>query len=568
MAGTGTTGGAPATPRAQQPREEWTGQVGFIIAAIGSAVGLGNIWRFPGVAYENGGGAFLVPYLVALLTAGIPILFLDYAIGHRFRGSAPTAFRRLARWLEGLGWFQVMICFVIALYYTAVVAWAVSFFVFSFDLRWGDDPAAFFTGDYLQLADPGVSLDFVPGVLIPLVAVWAVTIAVLAAGVARGVQRANTVFLPLLVLAFLVLVVRSLFLEGAADGLDALFTPDWAALGDANVWIAAYSQIFFSLSIAFGIMLTYASYRRRRANLTTPGLVVAFSNSSFEILAGIGVFATLGFLAHEQGVGVGEIEGISGPILSFVTFPAIVSQMPGGPFFGALFFGSLAMAGFTSLLSILQVVSAGFQEKFGWSPRQASVRLGVVSAIVSVLLFSTTTGLIALDTADQWANNVGIVGSAVLMTVLVLWVLRRGPELRYHLNAVSTFRLGAWWQVLVAVLAPLVLGYMLVSRIVTLIADGYEGYPGWYLALVGWGTIAFIVLVALVLTAMRWRHSPDDFVAWPPYPPGDAEPRRRRPPSGGATGAAGTTRDTRAPGTAGAPGTPGTRGPADEEVAR
>lgn len=568
MAGTGTTGGAPATPRAQQPREEWTGQVGFIIAAIGSAVGLGNIWRFPGVAYENGGGAFLVPYLVALLTAGIPILFLDYAIGHRFRGSAPTAFRRLARWLEGLGWFQVMICFVIALYYTAVVAWAVSFFVFSFDLRWGDDPAAFFTGDYLQLADPGVSLDFVPGVLIPLVAVWAVTIAVLAAGVARGVQRANTVFLPLLVLAFLVLVVRSLFLEGAADGLDALFTPDWAALGDANVWIAAYSQIFFSLSIAFGIMLTYASYRRRRANLTTPGLVVAFSNSSFEILAGIGVFATLGFLAHEQGVGVGEIEGISGPILSFVTFPAIVSQMPGGPFFGALFFGSLAMAGFTSLLSILQVVSAGFQEKFGWSPRQASVRLGVVSAIVSVLLFSTTTGLIALDTADQWANNVGIVGSAVLMTVLVLWVLRRGPELRYHLNAVSTFRLGAWWQVLVAVLAPLVLGYMLVSRIVTLIADGYEGYPGWYLALVGWGTIAFIVLVALVLTAMRWRHSPDDFVAWPPYPPGDAEPGRPRPPSGGATGAAGTTRDTRAPGTAGAPGTPGTRGPADEEVAR
>ncbi len=148
--------------------------------------------------------------------------------------------------------------------------------------------------------------------------------------------------------------------------------------------------------------------------------------------------------------------------------------MPGGPIFGALFFGSLAMAGFTSLLSILQVVS-GFQEKFGWTPRQASVRLGVVSAVISVLLFSTTTGLVALDTADQWANNIGIVGSAVLMSVLVLWVLRRGPELRYHLNAVSTFRLGPWWQVLVAVLAPLVLGYMLVSRIVTLVVDGYEG---------------------------------------------------------------------------------------------
>jgi NSS family neurotransmitter:Na+ symporter len=522
-----TTGGAAAQ---DAPREEWTGQVGFIIAAIGSAVGLGNIWRFPGVAYENGGGAFLVPYLIALLTAGIPILFLDYALGHRFRGSAPTAFRRVARWLEGLGWFQVMICFVIAIYYTAVIAWAVSFFVFSFDLRWGDDPAAFFTGEYLQLADPGISFDFVPAVLIPLVLVWVVTIVVLAAGVAKGVQRANTVFLPLLVVAFLVLVVRSLFLEGAADGLDALFTPNWAALGDANVWIAAYSQIFFSLSIAFGIMITYASYRKRRANLTSPGLVVAFSNSSFEILAGIGVFATLGFLAHEEGIGVGELEGISGPILSFVTFPAIVSEMPGGPIFGALFFGSLAMAGFTSLLSILQVVSAAFQEKFGWTPRGAATRVGVVSAVVSVLLFSTTTGLIALDTADQWANNIGIVASAVLTTILVVWVQRRGEELRYHLNAVSTFQVGRWWVWLVGLLAPVVLGYMLVSRIVTLLTDGYEGYPACYLAVFGWGAVLLIVVGAAVLTAMRWRRSPDDFAAWPPFPPDRATSTRRAEP--------------------------------------
>src|SRR5690606_36719111 len=117
-----TTRTAGTGPTTQKPREERTGQVGFIIAAIGSAVGLGNIWRFPGVAYENGGGAFLVPYLVALLTAGIPFLFLVYAIGLRFRGSAPTAFRRIRTWLQILGWFQVMLCFVIVLYYTAVIA--------------------------------------------------------------------------------------------------------------------------------------------------------------------------------------------------------------------------------------------------------------------------------------------------------------------------------------------------------------------------------------------------------------------------------------------------------------
>lgn len=516
---------------AAAPREQWTGQVGFILSAIGSAVGLGNIWRFPGVAYENGGGAFLIPYLIALLTAGIPILFLDYAIGHRFRGAAPTAFRRLGgiragRWTESLGWFQVCIAFVIALYYTAVVAWSMSYFVFSFDLRWGDDTAKFFTEDYLKVGEPGFSLEFVPAVLIPLVIVWIATIIVLALGVARGLQRVNVIFLPLLVVAFALLVVRALFLDGAGEGLNALFTPNWEALGNPNVWIAAYSQIFFSLSIAFGIMITYASYRKRRSNLTGPGLVVAFANSSFELLAGIGVFATLGFFAFQQGVGVDQLEGISGPTLSFITFPAIVSQMPGGPIFGALFFGSLVMAGFTSLVSVLQVVSAAFQEKFGLTRRESAVRVGGVTAILSILLFSTTTGLLALDTADQWANNIGIVASAVIMTVLVIWVLRLGPELRAHLNAVSTFKVGRVWVLGVGVLAPVVLGYMLVQRVITLIIDGYSGLPSWYLLVFGWGAIFAMALGAVILTLMRWKRSPDDFTAWPEYSPSTAKGAR------------------------------------------
>jgi len=504
---------------ASRPREQWSGQLGFILSAIGSAVGLGNIWRFPGVAFENGGGAFLIPYLIALVTAGIPILFLDYAIGHRFRGSAPTAFRRLGgkagKWLESLGWVQVWICIVIAVYYAAVVAWAASYFTFSFDLRWGDDTAGFFTGEYLQVTDPGFSSQFVPAVLIPLVLVWVAILAVLASGITKGVQRANVIFLPLLVVAFLILVIRALFLDGAMTGLNALFTPDWAALGNPSVWIAAYSQIFFSLSIAFGIMITYSSYRNRRANVTAPALVVAFGNSSFEIIAGIGVFATLGFFAFQQGVGIDELEGLTGVGLSFITFPAIVSQMPGGALFGALFFGSLVMAGFTSLLSVLQVVSSAFQDKFAITPRQASLRVGSILGVVSVLLFATTTGLFALDTIDQWANNVGIVSAAIAATILVIWVFRRGPELAGHLNAVSTFKVGPIWQLLVGVLAPVVLLYMLIQRIIVLVTEGYEGYPLWFLAVAGWGTIAVIVIGAITMTVLRWTHDPDDFTPWP-----------------------------------------------------
>lgn len=520
----------PATGTAQ--RETWTGQVGFIIAAIGSAVGLGNIWRFPGVAYENGGGAFLIPYLIALVTTGIPILFLDYAIGHRFRGSPPLAFRRLAhrgkRGAEALGWFQVAIAFVITLYYTAIIAWAISYFVFSFDLRWGDDTQGFLENEYLQVDPVGVSLQMVPGVLIPLVVVWIAAIGVLAAGVAKGLERTNLIFLPLLVVAFLILVVRAVFLDGAADGLNALFTPDWAALADPGVWIAAYSQIFFSLSIAFGIMITYSSYRRRRGNLSTPGLVVAFANSSFEILAGIGVFATLGFMAAQQGVAVSELDGIAGVTLAFITFPAIVSQMPGGPIFGALFFGSLAMAGFTSLISLLQVVSAAVQEKFGFSVRRTAVGVGVVAAVLSILLFSTTTGLLALDVTDHWANNIGIVASAVIMTILVLWILRRGRELSAHINATSTFRVGPLWRFFVSVLAPVLLGYMLITQIITLITHGYGDQPAWYLALFGWGTIGLIVVIAVVFTLLPWRRAPDDFTAWPPYEPTRRQRRRQR----------------------------------------
>lgn len=497
-------------------RAEWTGQIGFIVSAIGSAVGLGNIWRFPGVAYENGGGAFLIPYIVALLTAGIPILFLDYAIGHRFRGSAPLALRRLAGKLgEGIGWFQVMVCVFIALYYTAVLAWAASYFVFSFDVKWGDDATGFFLNEYLQVSEAPFTMNFVPGVLIPLILMWIVAIALLGAGVVKGVQRANLIGMPLLVIGFIALVVRALFLPGAIDGVNALFEPNFEALLNPQVWIAAYSQIFFSLSVAFGIMLTYASYRKRRSNMTSPGLVVAFANSSFEIFAGIGVFATLGFFAHQQGVGINDLEGLTGVGLAFMTFPAIVAEMPGGPFFGALFFGSLTLAAITSLISILEVVFSSVIDKFGLSRKKTAYFLGGGLATISVLLFGTSSGLIALDTIDHWANNIGIVGAAVATTITVLWIRRAGTELGGHLSVLSTFKVGRTWKLLVSILGPVVLGYMLIMTSINLIQNPFSGYDPIYLLIVGWGSVAVMIIGSFVLTAIPWRYDPLDFTPWP-----------------------------------------------------
>ena len=500
-----------STTQPRPQREQWSGQLGFLMAAIGSAIGLGNIWRFPGVAYTNGGGAFMVPYIVALLAAGVPVLFLDYALGHRFRGSAPAVFRRLSRRFEWLGWWQVFINFVIMSYYAVIVGWSLAYTVFSLNLAWGDEAGSFFYG-YIGLADaPAFSSVPVLGVLIPLVLVWAFGIITVARGVSRGVEKANRVFLPLLVVMFLVLVVRALLLPGATDGLNALFTPQWGALGDYRVWMAAFGQIFFSLSVGFGIMLTYASYLKPRSNLVGTGLTAAFANSSFEILAGIGVFATLGFMAHVENVGVSELDGITGVGLSFVTFPTVISQMPGGPLFGVLFFGSFSMAGLTSFISILQVVAPAVSEKTGWSVPRSTVVSGLASAVLSVIMFGTTTGLYNLDIVDAYINNIGVVGSAILMCVGIGWVLRRTSLLQRHLNLVSETRMvGWWWKALIVVVVPLLLGYMFVQAVYSYATAGY-GYDGSFEAVFGWGVLLAGAVLTAVLTATRWRTPVDDF---------------------------------------------------------
>lgn len=496
-----------AAVRQPKRQDTWTGQTGFLLAAIGSAIGLGNIWRFPGVAYSNGGGAFLIPYLVALIFVGIPMLWLDYSLGHKFRGSPPWALRRIRAGGEFIGWFQVLVCFVILVYYAAVIAWSAQYTIYSVNQSWGDDALGFFTGDFLQVVG-GDEFSWTPvaAVAIPLALVWVFVLLILGRGLSKGVEAANKIFLPLLVVLFVAMVVRALFLEGAVEGLNAFFTPQWDSLSDPHVWLAAFSQVFYSLSVGFGIMLTYASYLKPKTNLTGTALVAGFANSSFEILAGIGVFSALGFMAHGQGVAVGELEGLTGPILSFVTFPQIVSMMPGGSLFGVLFFASLVLAGVTSLLSLLQVVSGGLQDKFGFTPVSAALAFGVPAAIVSLALFGTKSGLNNLDIVDNFINNIGVVSGAVAMALLAAAFSPRLKGLRAHLNLVSTVKVPRAWDGLVGLVVPAVLIFMLFSAIVGYVQEGYGGYAQSFVNIFGWGSVAFAVLVAAILTLLPWRH--------------------------------------------------------------
>lgn len=475
----------------------------FIFAAIGSAVGLGNIWRFPYVAYDNGGGAFLIPYLVALLAAGLPFLLMDYAIGHKFRGSAPLSFRRMSgRGAETLGWWQVGICAIIAIYYAAIIAYAIRYTLFSVDKSWGADPNAFFFKEFLQM-EVGFGLDVVPGVLWPLVVTWLVVLAIMVGGVQNGIGRTSIVFIPVLLIAFVALVVQALLLPGAADGLNAFFTPDWGALTDTAVWAAAVGQIFFSLSVGFGIMITYASYVDRKTDMTGSGLVVGTANSSFELLAGIGVFAALGFMAQANGVAVDDVAA-AGIGLAFVAFPAIISEAPAGALLGVLFFGSLVLAGITSLVSVLEVVISAVRDKLDLGRTAASLAVGVPVAVVSGLLFSTTTGLPVLDTMDHFINRFGILLVAVISMVWVAWQMRALADLRAHLNGIASVPLGGWWSALIAVVIPAALVYVLIDELLVVLEAPYEGYPDWLLAAFGWGTAGLVVVVAIVLARLPW----------------------------------------------------------------
>ena len=481
-----------ASKSAPRARDSWSGQTGFLLAAIGSAIGLGNIWRFPGVSYSNGGGAFLVPYLVALVFVGIPMLWLDYAVGHKFRGSPPWALRKIIGGGEFIGWFQTFVCFVIMVYYGAVLAWGVQYTIYSVNAAWGDDPTTFFTDTFLQVV-PGDTFSWAPAwsVMIPLALVWVLVLFVIGRGLSKGVEAANKVFLPLLVILFLALVVRALFLPGAVEGLNAFFTPNWSAVG-------------------FGIMLTYASYLQRKSNLTGTALVAGFANSSFEILAGIGVFSAVGFMAHQGGVSVSEVEGLTGPILSFVTFPKIISMMPGGPIFGVLFFSSLVLAGVTSLLSLLQVVSGGLQDKFGWSPARSALVLGVPATVISLVLFGTRSGLNNLDIVDNFINSIGVVSSAIMFAVLCAVTGPRLGVLRAHLNSVSSVKVPKLWEPLVGIVIPVVLFVMMAMSIVDLLTHGYGKYPTSYVLIFGWGSVAVAVIASLIFTLIPWKHRPVD----------------------------------------------------------
>ena len=280
-------------------RAVWGSKLGFLMAAVGSAVGLGNIWRFSYMTFENGGGAFLVPYIVALFAVGIPLVILEYTLGHKWRGSSPLAFAKVNKKWEAIGWWMPTVATVgIMLFYAVVIAWCINYFFFALNLSWGDDTKGFFFKEFLQLSKGPMDLGGFRWNIVGTTAfVWFLCWFICFKEVNHGIEKACSIFMPLLFVLTLVLVGWSLPLPGAGEGIKAYLTPDWSKVATTKPWIDAFGQIFFTLSLGFGIMITYASYLPKQTNLFSSAIWTAVLNCTYSFITGFAVFGTLGFMA-------------------------------------------------------------------------------------------------------------------------------------------------------------------------------------------------------------------------------------------------------------------------------
>jgi len=482
-------------------RERWINRPAFVFAAIGSAAGLGNAWRFPYIAYQNGGGAFLIPFFIALFTAGIPLLILEYGLGQKMQAGAPGALGRIKKSWEGLGWWAVFIGFVIMSYYAVIMAWTWNYIYASLSVAWEGRVLEFFYRDVLNSTDGPLQLGpiSVP-VLIGLLLTWFLIWLILRRGV-KFLGKVVLITVPLPIILLLILGVRAVTLPGSMEGLTYYLQPDFRALLDYNVWVAAYSQVFFTLSVGFGVMIAYASYLPRKSDINNNAIITALADAGISFLAGFVVFGTLGYMAGAQNVDVGQVveEGIG---LAFIAYPEAISLLPfGAAFFGFIFFFTLLTLGIDSAFSLAESVITGLDDKFKLS-RPIWVTLVCTFGFLVGLIFSTGAGLWWLDIVDHFVNNFGLAAVGLLECLLIGWVYR-AEKMRNYVNPVSDVKLGKWWDIMIKYVTPLILGISIILTLSERLMVPYRDYPAISLLLGGWMVVLLLIPVALIFARKK-----------------------------------------------------------------
>jgi len=516
-------------------RENWGTKIGVILAVAGSAVGLGNFLRFPGRAALYGGGAFMIPYFVSLLILGIPICWVEWTIG-RYGGrcgfnSAPGIFSTLwdHRISRAFGALAVLIPVIIYTYYVFIEAWCLGY-AWSYlvgAIKPGGDPSRYpqyfssYFNEFVGVAQDGVLLNGLSSAVVALVICFGLNFTLIYRGLSRGIEAFCKWAMPALVVAALVILVRVLTLgtpnpalpeQNVLDGLGFMWNPKpvagggmFSALADPQVWLEAAGQIFFSLSVGFGIIVTYSSYLRPDDDIALSGLTASASNEFCEVFLGglITVPAAFIFLGPAP---LSQVIG-SSIGLGFHAVPVTFEYLPLGHFFGFLWFGLLFLAAVTSSVSMLQPAIAFFEEGFGLGRRAAMSVLGLITGAGALLVVYFSKDTAALDVMDFWVGSALLVLLALFEVVLFGWVLGAEDGLQ-ETNRGSDIRVPGFFAHIIRYVCPVYL-------LIILGSFAYQRFPAQARAIAGNPakllTVAFMLLVLAFLAtlvqiaARRWQ---------------------------------------------------------------
>ncbi len=440
--------------QAGEGRDQWGSKFGFIMAAAGSAVGLGNIWRFPYITGQNGGGAFVIIYIFCVVLIGVPLLFTEMGLGRYAGSSTVGAFKNTKAnkfWMLS-PILALSISFFVLTYYAVIGGWAVGYiFTSVFDIQ-------ITFAEFVQN----------PSIVLPLFAVFMVlTVLIVLGGISGGIEKASKILMPMLFVLLILVAIRSMTLPGAMAGIEFYLIPDWSKV-TPNTFLTALSQAFFSMSIGWGIMITYGSYLPKKANIITSGLWVGLMDASVALLAGFMIFPAVFAFGMEPS---------QGPTLTFQVLPAIFAQIPFGNIVGGLFFLLLSVAALTSSISILEVPASYFMDEKKWSRQKSAWVVGILAFVVGI-----PSALTAID---------GNFFNEITMT----WF--QGETVTGFFDILDTV-FGTFFIVVVALMTSVYVGWVLdINTVVKHIGDGSEGFNKSYMGIVP--SKVFIIMLKYVI---------------------------------------------------------------------
>ena len=507
-----------------RPKEQWGSRIGVILAVAGSAVGLGNFLRFPGQAASNGGGAFMLPYFISLLVLGVPLCWAEWIMGRHsgIRGfhSAPGVFSVVCRSLKAryFSVFALLIPWVIYMYYIVIEAWCLGY-AYNYltgNLNLGADSTKYtaFFNRFVGADADGSVLNLDSQLVYFVIITFAINFFLIYRGVSKGIETFCKFAIPLMVVCALCVLVRVLTLpsDDLSRGLGFMWNPDFSALTSGKTWLAASGQIFFSLSVGFGVIINYSSYLSKKDDVVLSGLTASSMNEFFEVcLGGLitlpAAFIFLGAAAGDQGTFD----------LGFVALPNVFAQMVAGQFFGFLWFFMLFLAAITSSLSMLQPVIAFFEEGFGMTRPVSTSLLGVLSLVGAGFVLYFSKGLTALDTFDFWVGTFLIFVLAMIQSIIYGWVFgiekgQRESEVGAHL------RIPYFVQIMLKYVVPVYLGgifiaFLFQNLLDTTDDDGevVDGYvsklvkdPAALTSIAFIGGVIVLLLVMIHFAGRRW----------------------------------------------------------------